>query len=158
MIFESNIHFTRIVNSIKVIKWYKIGSIHTPNCSMLEIQINSLVLNWNDFSYKAIAQTVDFVTSQFSFELLALVLYPFSKYMSTTSCFFLLELVPLNKISLIFQTCALTNYNFQAKKKKKNRTKHKFPKQKLAQTIQTICISVYFNSIFTDTFIIHISF
>ena len=159
MIFESNIPFTRIVNSIKVIKWYTIGSIHTPNCSMLEIQINSLVLNWNDVSYKAIAQTIDFVTSQFSFELLWLVLYPFFQiYVYYKLFFFLLELVPLNKISLIFQTCALTNYNFQAKKKKKNLTKHKLPKQKLAQTIQTICISVYFNSIFTDTFIIHISF
>ena len=89
---------------------------------MLDIQINSLALDWNDVSYKAIPQTIDFVTSQFSFELLGLVLYPFFQiYVYYKLFFFLLELVPLNKISLIFQTCVLTNYNFQAKKKKKKK-------------------------------------
>ena len=43
---------------------------------MLETDITSIVFNWNDVSYKANAQTIDFVTSQFFFELLGLVLYP----------------------------------------------------------------------------------
>ena len=44
---------------------------------MLETHITSIVFNWNDISYNTDAQTIDFVTSEFTFELLGLVLYPF---------------------------------------------------------------------------------
>ena len=44
---------------------------------MLETHINSAFFNWNDASYKASAQTIDFVTSQVLFQLLGLVLHPF---------------------------------------------------------------------------------
>ena len=44
---------------------------------MLETHITSIVFNWNDVSYNTDAQTIDFVTSEFTFELLGLVLYPF---------------------------------------------------------------------------------
>ena len=44
---------------------------------MLETHITSVAFNWNDVSYKANAQTIYFLTSQFTFELLGLVLYPF---------------------------------------------------------------------------------
>ena len=43
---------------------------------MLETHITSIAFNWNDDSYKANVQTIDFVTSQFTFVLLGLVLYP----------------------------------------------------------------------------------
>ena len=43
---------------------------------MLETHITSIVFNWNDVSYKANPQTIDFLTSQLTFELLGLVLYP----------------------------------------------------------------------------------
>ena len=43
---------------------------------MLETDITSMVINWNYVSYKANAQTIDFVTSHFTFELLGLGLYP----------------------------------------------------------------------------------
>ena len=55
---------------------------------ILETHITSAVFNWNDVSYNTNTQTIDFVTSQLTFELLGLVLYPFSNYMSTISCFF----------------------------------------------------------------------
>ena len=42
---------------------------------MLETRNTSLDFNWNDVRYKATAQTIDFVTSQFTFQLLGLVLY-----------------------------------------------------------------------------------
>ena len=38
--------------------------------------VNSIVFNWNDVSYKTNAQFIDFVASQFTFELLGLMLYP----------------------------------------------------------------------------------
>ena len=45
---------------------------------MLEAHITSIVFNWNDVSYKPNAQTTDFKTSQFTFELPGLVLYALS--------------------------------------------------------------------------------
>ena len=44
---------------------------------MLETHIISVVFNWNDVIYKSNGQSIDSVTSQFTFELLGLVLYPF---------------------------------------------------------------------------------
>ena len=44
---------------------------------MLETHITSIVFNWNDVSYNTDAQIIDFVTSEFTFELLELVLYQF---------------------------------------------------------------------------------
>ena len=44
---------------------------------MLETHIISIVFNWNDVSYNTNAQAIDFVTSEFTFKLLGLVLYPF---------------------------------------------------------------------------------
>ena len=38
--------------------------------------VTSIVFNWNNVSYKTNAQSIDFVTSQFTFELLGLMLYP----------------------------------------------------------------------------------
>ena len=43
---------------------------------MLETHITSVAFNWNDVCYKLNAKTIDFVTPQFTFELLAVVLYP----------------------------------------------------------------------------------
>ena len=43
---------------------------------MLETYITSIFFNWNDVSYEANAQAIYFATSQFTFELLGLVLYP----------------------------------------------------------------------------------
>ena len=55
----------------------------------LDTHITSVFFNWNDVSFKDNAQTIDFVTSQFTFELLGLVLHPFSNYTSTINCFLL---------------------------------------------------------------------
>ena len=45
---------------------------------MLETHITSVDFNWNDVRCKGVnAQTIDFVTSRFTFELPGLVLYPF---------------------------------------------------------------------------------
>ena len=38
--------------------------------------VTSIVFNWDDVSYKTNAQFIDFVASQFTFELLGLMLYP----------------------------------------------------------------------------------
>ena len=99
---------------------------------MLETHITPVVCNWDDVSYKAKAQTIDFVTSQFTFELLGLLLYPFFQIYVYYKLFVLLQLVPLKEILLIFQICALTNYNFEAKKTKKKQHEIQIPKQKLA--------------------------
>ena len=74
--------------------------------------ITSVAFNCNDVSYKANVQTIDFVTSQITFEALTLVLHPFAYYISAISLIFLLELVLLKKIKLMFQVCASTNYKF----------------------------------------------
>ena len=121
---------------------------------MIETYIASVVFNWNNLSYKLNAQTIDFESSQFTFELLGLLLYLFFQIYVSYKVFFL-ELLPLKKISLTFHTIALTNYKFPTKKKSH---KYKFLKQKLAQNTQNISIFVYFNSSFTDTIITHISF
>ena len=97
---------------------------------MLATHITPVVCNWDDVSYKAKAQTIDFVTSQFTFELLGLLLYPFFQIYVYYKLFVLLQLVPLKEILLIFQICALTNYKFEAKKKKQHEIQ--IAKQKLA--------------------------
>ena len=97
---------------------------------MLETHITPVVCNCDDVSYKAKAQTIDFVTSQFTFELLGLLLYPFFQIYVYYKLFVLLQLVPLKEILLIFQICALTNYNFEAKKKQQHEIQ--IAKQKLA--------------------------
>ena len=55
---------------------------------MLETHIILVVFNWNDVIYKANGQSIDSVTSQFTFELLGLVLYPFVQlYVYYKLCF-----------------------------------------------------------------------
>ena len=50
--------------------------------------ITSVAFNCNDVSYKANVQTIDFVTSQITFEALTLVLHPFAYYISAISWVF----------------------------------------------------------------------
>ena len=61
--------------------------------------------------------------------------------MSTLSFFLLLELDQLIKVPLIFQTCALTNYTYQAKGI--SRISKMLQQKKLTESRQKIC--VYFN-------------
>ena len=56
---------------------------------MLEIHITPVVFNRTDVTYRANAQTLDFVTSQFTLELLGLVPYPFFQIYVCYKMFFI---------------------------------------------------------------------